>query len=195
MLYILAALLIILLLYGFMIYIRKTMWDAVHRNLLDLEELYNGRVMRRGFATRPYFHGKMGGSAFTINFSTEKRGGKRNTYIDISYEKAAEITCTVSDKQWLEEQTIDAPSDFLTLQNSSAREFILRPASEEQVKKLAQNEPLKKMIDLNGLAYIFIGKSGLICELISEEVIKATQAENLDKILKSIHNLSGVFQR
>ena len=195
MFYIFAAFLIFILLYGFLIFIRKTMWDAVHRNLLDLEELYEGRVLRRGFATRPYFHGKMDGSAFTINFSTEKKAGKRNTYIDISYERASAITCTCSDRQWLETQTNDSPSNFLTIQNKRGKEFIVRPASDKHVQKLARDDRLKKALDLDGLAYIFIGKSGLICELVSEEIIKATQAENLDLILKEIQNLSGVFQR
>lgn len=193
MFYFLIAVLIVFLIYGFLIYIRKTMWDAVHRNLLDLEDHYDGRVMRRGFATRPIFHGRMNGSSFTINFSTEKKEGKRNTYIDFSYERASEITYTISDKNWLEKQTDESPSDFLTVQNSSGHEFVVRPASDNDVKKLIRKKEFEDVINMDGLAYVFAGKTGLICELISEEVIKSTEVENLDNTLKLIRNLYGVF--
>ena len=193
MIYIIIIIAAVFFLYGLLIYIRKTMWDAVHRNLLDLEDRIDGRVIRRGFATRPFFHGRMNGSSFTINFSTEKKEGKRNTYIDFSYEKASKITYTISDKSWLEKQTDESPSDFLTVQNSSGREFVVRPASDKEVKKLTGKKEFEDIINMAGLAYVFAGKTGMICELISEEVIKSTEAENLDNTLELIRNLYGVF--
>ena len=52
MIYILAAVAAVLGIWGLLIYIRKTMWDAVHRSLLDLEDAYEGTVVRRSFAAR-----------------------------------------------------------------------------------------------------------------------------------------------
>lgn len=195
MIYFLLAVLLVILFYVLLIFIRKTMWDAVHRNLLDLEDRFEGRVMRRGFATRPVFHGKMNGISFTINFSTEKKEGRRNTYIDFSFALASEISCTVSEKEWLQKQTSEEIRDYLVMQNKSGKEFILRPASAAGIKKIAQSPALKNIIDSKGLAYLFAGKSGLICEFATEEVVKFTEVDNLEKIMQLIQSMSGVFKR
>ena len=63
---------VVLVLYIIMILIRKSLWDTVHRNLLDVEDNYNGKVIRTGFASRPVFKGIIDGNDITINFSTEK---------------------------------------------------------------------------------------------------------------------------
>jgi len=191
MLYILLFILALLFVWALLVWVRKTMWDAVHRNLLDLEDHFQGRVMRRSFVTRPFFHGKINNQTLTVNFSSEKIAGKRITYIDISYAINAQTSLTITDKAWLEKQNPGTLEDFALLKNRQGQEFILRPASHPTVKKLIKEKAFAELLDgLNGLAYIFIGETGMICELMSEEVIKATEFENMQKYLHLLEDFS-----
>lgn len=171
------------------------MWDAVHRNLLDLEELIDGKVFQRSFAARPVFHGKINSTEITINFSTDKTDGKRHTYIDISLATQAGFNCTLASRPWLKKQDAGEIEDLITLKNSSDEEFILRPASDSKVKKLIKNPLIKEIVnEFSGLAYLFIGKNGMMCEIETTEVVKATQSDKLHKKLLMLHQLSGVIR-
>ncbi len=81
--YILYGLFGVILFFVIINYLRKLHWDAIHNNLLDLEDEIGGAVIRKGFLARPVFHAKYKGSEVTINFSQDKRQGKRINYIDI----------------------------------------------------------------------------------------------------------------
>lgn len=187
-------LLILFGLWFLMVWIRKTMWDAVHRNLLDLEDRMDGRVQRRGFAGRPFFHGRFKGAEVTINFSSEKKADKRRTYVDISYSFSSTVSFSVSEKNWLLEQQAGPLEDFLELQTDSGQTMILRPASAKSVKALSANEVFRKI--LNGqsdMAYLFAGQSGLLYEYITEEVIKSTEPDRLLTRLTMLDTLKEVL--
>lgn len=189
----LIALLVIILLilvWAAMVYVRKTMWDAVHRNLLDLEDTYKGRVIRRGFASRPMFHGTYRNAGVTINFSTERNPTGRRTYIDISYEKSASSPLTISNKNWLENQDSQELNDYKIIKNSHEEKFIVMPASDALVQKLIRSGTFIKSLDeLDKLAYLFVSKTGLISEFISEQVIPDTQIEILEKRLNVLDTI------
>ena len=179
MYYFLFFIIVILLLWILLIYIRKTMWDAVHRNLLDLEDHFEGKVMRRSFATRPFFHGKINGHNLTINFSTAKSDKRRLTYLDISYALNSKFSFTLSNRDWLEKQDAGELQDVQYFKNSAGTEFVVRPVSDKQVTGFVKSDLFLEIIDeLDDLAYIFAGQSGLLCEFISEEIIKTTEFEN-----------------
>ena len=193
MIYIFIVGMLILAAWFLMVWIRKTMWDAVHRNMIDLEDKIDGKVMRSGFASRPYFHGKYNGFDLTINFSSEKTSGKRLTYVDISYSIPCKLSFTLSDKEWLEAQQAGPLEDFIEWQNMHKKALVLRPASDKDVKKLFSESAFKELMDdQNDLAYIFLGKTGLIYEFITEEVIKSTEVEPLLKRLEFLDKLNKV---
>ncbi len=176
--------------WGIMVWIRKTMWDAVHRNLLDLLDHYDGEVVRRSFAARPIFHGKLNGVTVTLNFSSERTAGKRINYIDISYAAGSSFNATISDKAWLEKQDAGELEDFETVTNENGRPFIVRPASDPKVKAWLKTPLFSEIINrFNGLAYIFLGKSGTLCEFISDDIIRSTKFENLNPKLILIEKL------
>ncbi len=190
MLYILIVFLAVFFLWVILVYLRKTMWDAIHRNLLDLEDQIGGKVIRRNFLTRPAFHGKFDGVSFTINFSSEKISGSRMNYIDLSFDTPANYSVTISSKSWLDQHQTGQLEDYKILRNDADQEFIIRPASREGVKALIKKKALKDFInEFRNLAYLFVGQSGLICEWIPEEIIKATEYETLLKRLKVLKNL------
>ncbi len=187
-------LLIIMALWFFMVWIRKTMWDAVHRNLLDLEDRIEGRVQRRGFAGRPFFHGRFRDTEVTVNFSSEKTADKRRTYIDISYSAASPVSFSVSEKSWLTEQQAGPLEDFLEVQTESGQTMILRPASAKGVKMLSEKEAFRNILNAQpDMAYIFAGPSGLLYEYITEEVIKSTEPDQLLARLTMLDNLREVL--
>ncbi|MCK5852685.1 hypothetical protein KAH27_06600, partial [bacterium] len=57
MVYLFIFILIIILVLFILIWIRKTLWDAIHRNLLDFEDNHKGQVARRNIFNRPVFSG------------------------------------------------------------------------------------------------------------------------------------------
>jgi len=169
-------------LWGVLVLMRKSMWDVVHRNLLDLEDAYEGTVIRNNFASRPVFHGNIRGTDFTINFSTEKSEGKRVYYVDISYSVLARFNCTIAGKKWLDEQQAGSIDDFVLLTNNAAKEFIVRPISDKRVEDLGKHPALNNVINnIDGLAYIFIGKSGILCEFETQELPKYTEFKLLNE--------------
>jgi hypothetical protein len=178
-------LLALLCLWAVLIYIRKTMWDAVHRNLLDLEDAYSGKVIRRSFASRPVFQGTFKGAGLTVNFSTERGQTDRRNYIDISYEKSPPISLTISNKDWLDsQQSSQELNDYETVQNQSGDTFLLIPKTQPVVSKLMRSADFITCLnELNDLAYIFFGKTGLICEFRSEQVVPDTRFEIMEKRL------------
>ena len=195
MIYLFIVFLILIGAWFFMVWIRKTMWDAVHRNLLDLEDQIEGKVMRRGFASRPFFHGKYNGYDITINFSSEKTAGKRLTYVDISYSIQSMVSFSVSEKDWLTSQQAETPRDFSEWQNAAGKILVLRPISDKQVQKLLGNKTFKNIFDQQGdLAYIFVSKTGLLYEYITEEVIKSTEPDALIDRLQLLDQLKEVIE-
>ena len=194
MIYVFITFLVIIGIWFFLVWIRKTMWDAVHRNLLDLEDEIEGSVMRRGFASRPIFHGKHNGYDFTINFSSEKTAGKCISYVDISYSKPCKRAFTLSEKSWLDAQQAGPIEDYSQWSNHAGKQLILRPASDPDIAKLLKNQDFKSILDeQDDLAYIFFGNTGLIYEYITEEVIKSTEVAAIKDRLQFLEKLNEVL--
>ncbi len=189
-------LIVILVLWAVLIYIRKTMWDAVHRNLLDLEDAYEGKVIRRSFASRPVFQGTFMDAALTINFSSERNRNDRRNYIDISYEKTCPVSLTISNRQWLESQETDEkPKEFETVYNHGGTAFLLMPASQTVVKQLQETDAFINCLDeMDDLSYIFFGKTGVICEFRSEQVIPDTKFDIMEKRLHLLNRLINLIK-
>jgi len=182
-----AVVLLILAVYGGMIFVRKIMWDAVHRNLLDLEEQYEGKVIRRNFAARPVFYGKLCGEAITVNFSSERREGKRLNYIDVSLELKSLQAFTISDMEWAKNQGASPDAEFEELFNETGRKFLFRPAFDPDVNRLVKNPATQNILDqFTGLAYIYAGKSGILCEYSTEDLIKSTEYGTLKPRLEML---------
>lgn len=196
MIYVLIAFLLLILIWMFMFWIRKTMWDAVHRNLLDLEDQIEGKVTRAGFGSRPIFHGQFERREVTINFSSEKKADKRRTYIDISYAASPSVSFTISEKSWLEDQQAGPIKDFYEWTNKAGQSLLLRPSSDKTVSRLFEGGQLQLALQpYSDLAYLFVGPSGLIYEFISEEVIKSTESDALIERLTMLESIRKVIDK
>jgi len=182
---------IILLIWFTMIYIRKSLWDVVHRNLLSLEDNFEGKVIRKNFLNRPVFHGKIKSIPVTVSFSTAKSIDGRVTYLNVSLDLPTKTSLTVSAKKWLEEQDAGELEDFSEIENDYGEKFIIRPGSNQSVKDLIENNILTEFInEFRNLAYYFSGRTGVLCEYMVDQAAESTQFEQLSKRLLLIENLS-----
>lgn len=184
-----------LLLYIIMILIRKSLWDTVHRNLLDIEDNYDGKVIRVGFASRPVFKGIINGNDITINFSTEKSKSGRKTYIDFSLTNASENSLTIAEKQWLEEQGNNDTAANQTINLKNNKSYVIMSSKKEKVQNLVNKKPLIKLLEqFDNLAYFFVGKTGTICEFWSDQIDRDTQFEKMRLRLENVSVLLGILK-
>ena len=182
---------VILMIWIVLIYIRKSLWDVVHRNMLALEDNFEGKIIRKSFLARPIFHGKINSSQMTLSFSSAKSAGGRVTYLNISYDLPTKTSLTLSAEKWLEEQNAGELNDYSTVKNDYGEKFIIRPISDKLVKQLLKKTILLEFInEFRDLAYFFSGKTGILCEYIVDQAAEATQFEQLNKRLLLIEKLT-----
>jgi hypothetical protein len=178
-----------------LIYVRKSLWDIVHRNLLALADNFEGKVIRKNFLNRPVFHGKVDETPLTLSFSTAKSDKGRITYLNISLDLPTKTSLTLSAKKWLEEQNAGELKDFVELENDYGEKFIIRPASNMTVKNLMNENILREFInEFRDLAYFFSGRTGVLCEYIIERAAESTGFDQISKRLLMIKNLSRAVQ-
>ncbi len=181
---------VIFLVFFIMVWIRKTLWDAVHRNLLDFEDYYKGRVGRRNIFNPPVFSGKIDSVAVTINFSSAREQNRRVNYINLSMESDSPVSFSIVGKEWLKIQDAGPLEDFLTLENDKGKAFILRPVSKKSVKKIAQLKEVKELLNIcEDMSYIYFGPTGILFEQESAELLKDTEHETLIKKIMQIIKL------
>jgi len=187
--YLLIAMLFVLLVWFLMIYVRKSLWDTVHRNLLDLEDVYGGHVLRRSFLNRPYYHGQIEGVSVTINFSTEKNR-ERITYIDVSMMLKPRVNLTLSTKEWLQMHGSESQQAFQEIENQSGKKYLLKISDQGWLNKEEHQKVFHRVLDeMTNLAYLFVGKTGLICEWQSEDVANDTRFDALNHRIRILVEL------
>ena len=178
-----------------MILIRKSLWDTVHRNLLDVEDNYNGKVIRTGFASRPAFKGIINGNDITINFSTEKLKSGRKTYIDFSLTNASKNSLTIAEKKWLEEQGNKNISPNATIDLKNNKSYVIMSSEKKKVAKLINQKPLLLLLEkFDNLAYFFVGKTGTICEFWSDQIDNDTQFAIMKSRLENVNGLLALLK-
>lgn len=186
---------LILVVWIILLYVRKSLWDVVHRNLLALEDNYEGRIIKKSILARPVFHGKINGKLVTLSFSTAKSNNGRVTYLNISYDLPTNISLTLSASKWLKEQNAGELDDYTTIENDYGEKFIIRPISAQIVKTLSDKNILKEFVnEFRDLAYFFSGKTGVMCEYVIEHAAEATEFGQLNKRLMLIEKLALEIQ-
>lgn len=184
MIYVLLFLSVSLLVWGVLVYVRKSLWDTVHRNLLDLEDHYEGRVIRRSFLARPYFFGRMNGFPLMVNFSSQKNAGQRLNYVTISYGIPAKEVLTLSNIDWLENQDAGELGSFKSLPSDPGGKLVIKVPENEAVPSLFSGKEFGQFSALfSDLAYIFINKNGILYEFLTEQAARETEFKQLNQRL------------
>lgn len=181
---------VLLLLYLVMLFVRKSLWDAVHRNLLDIEDHYNGKVIRNGFASRPVFKGRFEDNDITINFSSAKTKAGRRTYIDFTLTGASPFSLTIAEKNWLDEQnsTNNNPKEEIVLKNNTP--IVIMSADAQKLKRIISTPDFINTLEqIENMAYFFVGKTGTICEFWTDQVDRDTDFAKMKPRLEMIYKL------
>ncbi|MEJ2048627.1 MAG: hypothetical protein P8Y60_02070 [Calditrichota bacterium] len=187
--FILAAFLTILL----FIWLRKAQFDAVHRNFLDLEDHYGGRVIRNGFAIRPKYSGIFKEHRMSISISSEKKTADhpRQFYISIYMQVPSPINFTVMSNSWLSKKS----------ESAQKKRYIKKIVHdnysiEVMDKTIFARINIPKLEDLienmHPFAYVLVSKRGSILERLSDNLIADTEFNKLDRLLLSMKDLSLV---
>ena len=190
MIYFLIFIFVIFLVFFVMVWIRKTLWDAVHRNLLDFEDHHEGKVTRRNIFNPPVFSGKVDGVVITINFSSARDQNKRVNYINLSLEINSSLSFSITGREWLKTQDVGEIEDYLILKNDKDVQFVLRPVSKSGVKKVATIAETGELLNICAdMSYIYFGPTGILFEQTSEELLRDTEYETLTTKIRQIIKL------
>ncbi|MCB9059451.1 MAG: hypothetical protein H6627_12845 [Calditrichae bacterium] len=186
---------ILFLIWIVLIYMRKSLWDVVHRNLIDLEDHYKGKIIRNGFAARPVFHGKINEHDLTINFSTARSKEGRKTYIDFTLTISSPLSITIAERDWLKEQDSENPNMDSVLFINDDLAYVLLPANNRKVEKIIAKDEFRRVLKkFNNLAYFFVGRSGTICEFWTDKLDKDTEFKVMNERLNQIRMMLGVLE-
>ena len=180
---------------GLLVFLRKLTWDTIHQNLLDLVDDLGGKVTRRGYASRPIYQGTYKNEQVMINFSRGKSKKGSINYIDVTLGHKAGKTLTISSKIWLASMGEHNPSDYVSFPLKDNENYVLRPASDNQVRELAGNEEFIDILEkLSPFAYMFISQNGILYEIPSQNIIEDTRHPLLKEKIQLLYNLSRVIQ-
>ena len=175
-------------------YLRKLHLDALHFNLLEVVDVLGGEVLRRGFLSRPIYHGKFKGIDLTINFSSERSEKKRREFLDISFAKQMKQNLTISTSSWIESQNQGELKDFVPLVIEDETTYVIRNISgSDYIRKNKNTEFRDAVKNLTPFNYIFCGKSGLLYERECDNLALCTKHPKLVDLIESIQRLTKVL--
>ncbi len=196
MIYFLGFIGLIFLVWLLLLYVRKSQWDTIHRNLLDLEDHFEGKVIRRGFAARPFFHGQVEGHPFTLNLSSERIDNERINYVDISWDLPVSETLTIAEFSWLKKRRDKDDAQLKLLKSDQGKEFALMHKNKNRLEQLVTSPVIQQFVSqFENLCYVFLGKTGLICEFSAENLASATEFNSLKSKLELLKMLGKEFKK
>lgn len=176
-------------------YLRKLHLDALHFNLLELADDIEGRIIRRGFLSRPVYHGRYKNVDLTINFSSERAQKKRRQYLDISLATELKNNLTISTRNWIENRNEASTADFKTLEINGEEEYVIKHALDADFLKKNQSEKFSgKVQALIPFAYIFCGQNGIMFERECENLAVCTKKPRLRETVEALYQLSQILK-
>ena len=175
-------------------YLRKLHLDALHFNLLEVVDVLGGQVLRRGFLSRPVYHGKFKGIDLTINFSSERSQKKRREFLDISFARQMQQNLTISTSSWIESQNQGELNEFEPLVIGDETTYVIRNISQSDYIKKNRNEEFKDSVKrLTPFNYIYCGQSGLLYERECDNLAVCSKHPKLVDLIKAIYQLTQVL--
>jgi len=193
MLYVLVFFILVLAVLLLLIWLRKAQFDAVHRNFLDLEDHYGGRVIRNGFAIRPKYSGVFKENRMSISISSEKKTDDhpRQFYISIYMQAPSTINFTVMSNSWLSKKS--EPAGKKRFIRKVARENYSVEVTDNAIFARINLPRLENIIEsMDPFAYVLVSKRGLILERLSDDLIADTEFNKLNHLLTSMEQLTQI---
>lgn len=185
---------VVVLILGAMVFMRKIHFDTIHRNLLDLEDKFGGKVIRGGFAVRPKYSGDYKGQkvSVTITYSKEKDG--RKYYIELTMQAKSKLQFSILGPNLLEEKDItpERKSKMVKLEEG---DYLLEVTNPAHIKLLNMKKISDVAAKMYPFVFILITKTGLMLEKVSHDLIKDTDVRQLGSILKNMYELREVLEQ
>ena len=176
-----------------LVWLRKVQFDAVHRNFLDLEDHYGGRVIRAGFAVRPRYSGQYKKNKITVSVSSESSKEGRRYYIAVTMQSRPPIHFTILSRHWLEDRQSRAQKkNVIQLLDG---QYLLEVPQVALLKKInvgVLNQIVEKM---HPFAYVLIAKTGIILERLSTNLIKDTEFPVMQDLIHNIYQLKLAVEK
>lgn len=189
----LIALAVVLLVLLAMIFLRKLHFDHIHRNLLDLEDKYGGKVIRGGFAVRPKYSGDYKGRkvSVTITYSKEKDG--RKYYVELTMQARSKLQFSILGPNLLEEKDI-TPERKNKIVKLNEDDYLVEVTDPDHIKLLNLKKISSIVTNMYPFVFILITKTGLMLEKVSNDLIKDTDIRQLGSLFKNMHELREVLE-
>lgn len=196
MIYFFFLFLLIFVVLGLLIWLRKIQFDAVHRNFLDLVDQYGGRVIREGFAIRPKFTGLFKNYRLSISISSEKKTEKnpRRFYISIYLQAPGIKNFTVLSNDWINLHQDKQNKKRITKQIFN-KKYSLEVSEKKILGKLDISRIENVVKEMHPFAYVLVSRKGLILERISHNLIADTEYEKLNPLLEGMYHLSCIPEK
>ena len=187
---VLAAIFLILLA---MVFLRKLHFDHIHRNLLDLEDKYGGKVIRGGFAIRPKYSGDYKGKkvSVTITYSKEKDG--RKYYVELTMQAKSKLQFSILGPNLLEEKDI-TPERKNKIVKLNEDDYLVEVTDPEHIKLLNLRKISTIVTNMYPFVFILITKTGLMLEKVSNDLIKDTDIRQLGSLFKNMYELREILE-
>ncbi len=171
--------------------LRKTQFDAIHQNFLDLEDEFGGKVIRHGFATRPRYLGEYRGRQTTVSITTEKtEKGQRLYYLAITMNASSAVNFTIMSTEWLERSEATPNQEASTIALLEGQ-YLLQTPQPAQLKKLNPKQIEADIRALHPFAYILMAGNDLMLERISQHIVNDTKAEPIKALFEGLYQLQS----
>ncbi len=160
----LSILILLIIIFGSVMLLRKIQYDYLHNNLLDLVDKIGGEVVRNGFARIPYYHGKYKGATLVINFTSARDDkGNREYYITYSYEKDLGLNFNIMSRRWLESHKVEENPDIPT---ENLHGFRISSSDKKIINFLKKNKHLLvSLSEIDHFIYLFSSVRGMMFEV------------------------------
>ncbi len=171
-----------------LVWFRKLQFDAVHRNFLDLEDKFGGKVMRAGFAVRPRYTGEYKGQRVTVSITYENTQDGRKYYIAATMQCASRVNFTIMATDWLERREIPDEKKR-SMKYILNKQFLIETPAASLMKKLNLSRIEKAVQKIAPFAYILIAKTGIVLERISTNIVLDTQLSKMESLFEGMYAL------
>jgi hypothetical protein len=175
------------------VFLRKLHWDAIQLNLFQLQDDIGGKVIRKGFLTRPLYHGTYNNLALTINFSTEKFKKNRRNYIDITIGKNFKNPLTISSLDWLRERD-ESVSEYEPIKIANNKYGLRREKNIRVIKKNHKTDFINYIKQLHPINFIYFSKNGLLFERECLNIANETEYVKLKDTINLLYKLIEVVE-
>ena len=176
-----------------LIWLRKLQFDIVHRNFLEFEDQFGGRVIRGGFAVRPRFSGVYEGRKLTISITFEGGGKHRKYYLAITLQANSPINFTIMSTDWLKRRE-DSSQGRQGVKIAQGK-YLLEVTESQDVNELDLAELERVVEQLHPFAYILISRTGIILERLSPDIVQDTKFEVLNKMVAALNELRRIVEK